>query len=411
MNIMNLMKKHFLPAAVLFLFFTPFLAQGTELYYEFKTGDKYRVVSTVTEDVYVDQKLSYKAEILSRISMEITGVTGGLARYSAVFQAAEKTVAVAAGAGPSAVRPFRWSRDYRSEFEQDRLGRMTVGDKYFMPQVRNLPVFPGRDLKPGDAWTAEGLEVHDFRDNYRIDSPYRIPFTARYTFLGGREYKGKTYPAFSVSYRVFAEPDPVQGKIFPLRILGASDQIVYWDAERCQAVAYTEYFRTVFDLSDGQTWEYRGSAEAEVVEAPVMNKEEIAREIADEIGSIPDASVRVSDEGIVINLENIQFAPDSAALSPREWPKLDKIAEILMKYPDRDILVGGHTALAGTAAMREQLSVERASAVAGYLLSKKVRAPDRIVVRGYGAGQPLADNSTEAGRQKNRRVEITILEN
>jgi outer membrane protein OmpA-like peptidoglycan-associated protein len=408
---MKIMTKKVFPGAVLFLFLTSPLAQGIELYYQFKTGDRYRVLSTVTEDIYVDHRLSYKAEILSRISMEITGITDGLARCSAVFQSAEKTAAVAAGAGPAAMRPFRWSRDYQSEFDQDRLGRMTIGDQYYMPQVRNLPVFPGRDLNPGDTWTAEGVEVHDFRDNYRIDRPYRIPFTARYTFLGSREYKGKTYPAFSVSYRVFAEPDPVPGRIFPLRILGASDQIVYWDTDHCQAAAYTEYFRTVFDLSDGQTWEYRGSAEAEVLEAPVMNKEEIAREIADEIGSIPDASVRVSDEGIVINLENIQFAPDSAALSPGEWLKLDKIAEILMKYPDRDILVGGHTALAGTAAMREQLSEERASAVADYLLSKKVRSPERIVVRGYGAERPLAGNSTEPGRQKNRRVEITILEN
>ncbi|MDR1566194.1 MAG: OmpA family protein [Treponema sp.] len=408
---MKLMKTRFFVVLALSLFSAPLPVRGIELYYQFKTGDRYRVVSTVTEDVYVDQRLSYKAEILSRISMEITGVTGGLARYSAVFQSAEKTVAAASGARTGEGQPFRWSRDYQSEFDQDRLGRMTVGDQYYMPQVRNLPVFPGRDLNPGDTWTADGLEVHDFRDNYRIDRPYRIPFTARYTFLGGREYKGRVYPAFSVSYRIFAEPDPVPGKIFPRRILGASDQVVYWDTEHCQAAAYTEHFRTVFDLSDGQTWEYRGRAEAEVVEAPVMNKEEMAREIADEIGDIPDASVRVSDEGIVINLENIQFAPDSAALSPGEWPKLDKIAGILLKYPDRDILVGGHTALAGTAAMRDRLSEERASAVADYLLSKKVRTPDRMVVRGYGAERPMGDNNTETGRQKNRRVEITILEN
>jgi len=87
------------------------------------------------------------------------------------------------------------------------------------------------------------------------------------------------------------------------------------------------------------------------------------------------------------------------------------IAEILKRYPDRDILVGGHTALAGTAEGRQKLSEERAAAVAEYLIDRGARTDTQIVVRGYGAEKPLADNSTEAGREKNRRVEITILEN
>jgi outer membrane protein OmpA-like peptidoglycan-associated protein len=169
----------------------------------------------------------------------------------------------------------------------------------------------------------------------------------------------------------------------------------------------------VFELSNGVTVEYRGRAEAEIVEAPVMDKDKIAGEISEEIKRLDmtDTSVRVDDEGITISLENIQFEADSAVLRAGERQKLDKLAEILRRYPDRDILVGGHTALAGTAAMRAELSLERASAVADYLLSKNVRSQDRVVVRGYGAERPLGDNSTEEGRSRNRRVEITILEN
>ena len=398
----------FLPA--LLIFTTP-LAGALEFFYKYKTGDKYRIVSTVNEDVYANRKLSYKAEIVNRIAMEVTGVSGERARYSVIFQSAEKTATVIAAARNTRPGPFQWSRDYQSEFEQDRLGYMSIGDQYYMPMVRNVPVFPGKDLRVGESWSADGTEVHDFRDSYGIEKPYRIPFTARYTYLGERTWKGKSYPAFSVSYRVFLEPQRVPGKVFPRRILGSSDQTVYWDTDHGQAAAYEENFRTVIDLSDGQTWEYRGKAEAEVVEAPPMDKEEMAKDIAEDIANIPDASVRVSDEGIVISLENIQFAPDSAVLRPTERPKLDKIAEILMKYHDRDILVGGHTALAGTAAGRLQLSLERAGAVADYFINKKVRSPDRVVIRGYGAEKPVADNRTEEGMRKNRRVEITILEN
>jgi outer membrane protein OmpA-like peptidoglycan-associated protein len=226
-----------------------------------------------------------------------------------------------------------------------------------------------------------------------------------------RVWKEKEYPAFTVSYRVFTEPQAVPGRVFPRRIQSSSDQTVYWDADRGQAAACEEFFRTIFDLSDGQTWEYRGRAEAEVVEAPPMDKEDMVKSIAEEIAEIPDAAVRVSDEGIVISLENIQFAPDLAVLLPGEFSKRDAIAEILMKYPDRDILVGGHTALAGTAAGRLQLSRERAAVVAAYFIDKKVRSADRVVIRGYGAEKPIADNRTQEGMQRNRRVEITILEN
>ena len=392
----------------LLLFFSGSYVQALEFSYKFNTGDKYRVISTVDEDIYVNRKLRFKAEIVNRIAFEVTEVSNNKARLKAVSQTAEKSAEAGANALPGT---FQWEKDYHYELDQDRLGFMTVDDKYYMPMVRNVPVFPARDLWPGDVWTAPGLEVHDFRDSYGIEEPYRIPFTANYTYLGEKEWKGKLFHSFSVTYRIFFEPKPAGGKHYPRRILGASDQIVYWDTDQGQAVAYEEHFRLIFDLSNGQTWEYRGRAEAEIIESPPMNKEEIAKEIAKDVEEIPDASVRVSDEGIVISLENIQFAPDSAILMPGEMSKLDKIAEILMKYPERDILVGGHTALAGTAAGRLQLSQERAAAVADYLIGTGVRKNERVVIRGYGAEQPVADNTSPEGMQKNRRVEIIILEN
>jgi outer membrane protein OmpA-like peptidoglycan-associated protein len=400
------LSSAFFLLAVLFSTLSPL--EAMEFVYKFNTGDKYRIVATVTEDVYVDRRLTYKAEILTRIAMEVTGVSGGWARQAAIFQSAEKTVAVGGG---RAAGTFQWAKDYDSVFEQDKLGYITIEDQYFMPMVRDVPVFPGRDLAEGDTWSAGGMEVYDFRDNYGITQPYRIPFTADYKYLGERTWKGKNYPAFSVSYRIFMEPQAVPGKVYPRRIQEASDQIIYWDEEHGQPAANEEHCRTIIDLSDGQTWEYRGRAEGEVIEAPPMDKEDMAKDIAQDIAGIPDASVRVTGEGIVISLENIQFAADSAILRPSERPKLDIIAEILMKYPDRDILVGGHTALAGTASARMQLSRERAASVAEYLLSKKVRTPERVVIRGYGAEQSIADNRTPEGMARNRRVEIIILEN
>ncbi|MDR1949936.1 MAG: OmpA family protein [Spirochaetaceae bacterium] len=382
-------------------------ARGEEFFYKHTAGDKYRILSTVHEEVYVDRRLSHRAEILNRIAVTVDEVRDGVGRHEGIFLTAERSVG--AGGGQS----FRWSREYESVFERDRLGYISIDKKYFMPVVRNVPVFPAKDLQVGDTWQAEGHEMHDFRDSFGIEEPYRIPFIANYTFLGDRPWRGQDYPAFSVSYRIFDEPEAVRGKVWPRRILGASDQVVYWDAELGQARAYEEHFRMIFELSGGATVEYRGQAEAEILESKRMDRERLAGEIAGDISrlGIEDTSVRVVEEGITISLENIQFEADSAVLLPAEREKLDKIGEILRRYGDRDILVGGHTALAGSEAGRQRLSRERAGAVADYLIGKGVREADRVVVRGYGAERPLGDNRNEEGRRRNRRVEITILEN
>ncbi|GHT97978.1 membrane protein [Spirochaetia bacterium] len=408
-----------------------------EFFYKHETGDMYRILSTVHESVYINRRLSLQTEILNRIAVTVGEIRDGRARHTAVFQTAERAAAAAVpgafvedqkSATGGLVAPvqnapaqrsspqepwFQWSREYESVFDRDSQGAVTIDKQYFMPVVRNVPVFPKGDIGVGEGWSAEGHEMHDFRDSFGISEPYRIPFTADYTFLGSREWRGKSYPAISVSYRIFAEPEKVSGRVTPVRIRGASDQIIYWDSAMGQPAAYEEDFRMIFELSDGRTVEYQGRAEAEIVESSRMDKTTLAEEIAEEIRrlNIQDATVRIVDEGIAISLEDIQFQSDSAILLPSEQGKLDKLEEILRRYSGRDIMVGGHTALAGTEAARKALSLERAGAVADYLIGKGIRTPDRVVVRGYGADRPLGDNTTEAGRARNRRVEITILEN
>jgi outer membrane protein OmpA-like peptidoglycan-associated protein len=397
----------------LLLLFSQWLG-AEEFFYKYRPGDKYRILSQVREDVYLNRRLSHHAEIFNRIAVSVESLSGGetqvLARHSAVFDTAERAK-LPGIAGES--RSFSWAREYQSVFDRDELGYLYIDRQYFMPVVRNVPVFPRKDLKSGDSWTAEGHEAHDFRDSFGIADPYRIPFTAQYTYLGEREWKGKLYPAIQVNYRIQNEPEAVPGRLWPRRIQGSSDQLIFWDRDLGQTRHYREQFRIVFELSDGRIIEYRGEAEAEILEAETMDKEQLAGEIAgaiEELG-VEDVSVRVDDRGVTISLEDIQFLPDSAHLMAVEQGKLDRIAEILKRYNSRDIEVAGHTALAGTAAGREQLSRERAGAVADYLIGKGTRSADRVIIRAYGAERPAASNATEEGRRRNRRVEITILEN
>jgi len=404
-------------SAILFLLlsfiFIPQRVSADVFEYKYFSGSRYRILSVVDEAVFINGKLSHRAEILNRIAVETVDVTEDKGMLNAVFQTSERVVFDSENGVHSEASGFQWSREYSSEFERDRLGYLTIDSKYYMPVVRNVPVFPDKNLEILETWRAEGYEMHDFRDSFGIEEPYRIPFIANYKYLGEREWKESSYPAFSVEYKIASRPEAVKGRIYPVRIMGDFDQVVYWDHKFGQAAAYEEKFSLTFEMSNGMTVLYRGNANAEIIESEYMDKEEIAAGIIDEINrlDISDVNVKVVEEGISISLEDIGFYPDSAKLLPGELEKINRIAEILLQYPDRDIMIAGHTALAGTREGRMKLSTERAQSVADYLLSKKVRSADRMVIRGYGAEKPVADNSTQEGMRKNRRVEIILLEN
>ena len=101
--------------------------------------------------------------------------------------------------------------------------------------------------------------------------------------------------------------------------------------------------------------------------------------------------------------------PDSAELTESEKTKLRHIADILKKF-DNDILVTGHCARRGTLRSQMELSEQRAGAVALFLTQLNVRLPNCIYTQGKGAEEPIAPNTTEIGRQRNRRVEITLMD-
>jgi outer membrane protein OmpA-like peptidoglycan-associated protein len=148
-----------------------------------------------------------------------------------------------------------------------------------------------------------------------------------------------------------------------------------------------------------------------MIEASLMDRDELAGQVRDAVAGLKDVTVTSDERGVTIGLENIQFVADSARLLPGEDAKIQRIAQILATIPEHDIRVSGHTALAGTAAARESLSRERATVVAELLITLGARDPEKVTVIGYGAERPIADNATEAGRARNRRVEITLLEN
>ena len=144
-------------------------------------------------------------------------------------------------------------------------------------------------------------------------------------------------------------------------------------------------------------------------------EKKIVEQTVKEIESDPDlkgaVSVRLTDEGVTISLDTINFKPDSYDLMDSEFPKLDKIAAMLRRYTN-DLHVVGHCALTAdsTPEADEEFSRRRAETVANYLILQGVRKSNtKMTVTGKGSSEPRGDNNTEAGRQLNRRVEITLV--
>lgn len=123
------------------------------------------------------------------------------------------------------------------------------------------------------------------------------------------------------------------------------------------------------------------------------------------------AQVERVGEGIRIVFDSgLLFDLDSYDLNSETKENLTGLAATLKKYDDTNILIEGHTDNSGSDEYNQSLSEERAESVAQYLAAQGV-AKKRMQNTGYGEGQPIADNSTVAGRQQNRRVEVAIFAN
>jgi outer membrane protein OmpA-like peptidoglycan-associated protein len=108
-------------------------------------------------------------------------------------------------------------------------------------------------------------------------------------------------------------------------------------------------------------------------------------------------------------LRGVNFRSGRSDLTPESFPVLDEVATSLVANPSVRIEIGGHTDATGTRQRNMELSQARAFAVRAYLASKGV-TPDRMVSRGFGPDQPVADNRTPAGRALNRRVELNRIQ-
>ena len=131
----------------------------------------------------------------------------------------------------------------------------------------------------------------------------------------------------------------------------------------------------------------------------------LRRKLREEMNRLLDT--RETDRGLEISLSDLLFPTSRAVLPLATREKLAKISGILLAYPGLRVRVEGHADGTGREAFNRRLSLARARAVAGFL-NRQGLPPESVNAEGHGSARPIASNSTSAGRQMNRRVEIIL---
>jgi OOP family OmpA-OmpF porin len=123
----------------------------------------------------------------------------------------------------------------------------------------------------------------------------------------------------------------------------------------------------------------------------------------------PPPRVEVRNNKIEIR-EKIQFDVDAATIKPASFDLMNEIADVIKKHPQiKRIRIEGYASSEGNAEHNRKLSDDRAKSVMKYLGEHGIESKE-LDAAGYGAAHPIADNTTEEGRERNRRVEFQILE-
>jgi outer membrane protein OmpA-like peptidoglycan-associated protein len=187
------------------------------------------------------------------------------------------------------------------------------------------------------------------------------------------------------------------------------------EAENARLLAMSETERAAKakkEAEEAQSLAVRAKAEAEQARMAARAEAERAAKAkaeADQLmRELSDLKAKQTERGIVLTIGDVLFATGKADLSSDALRSVDKVSDFLQKYPNRNVLIEGHTDSVGSEEYNLTLSERRADSVKESLTSRGI-PEGRIATKGYGKKYPVASNDTAAGKQQNRRVEVIIL--
>jgi outer membrane protein OmpA-like peptidoglycan-associated protein len=208
-------------------------------------------------------------------------------------------------------------------------------------------------------------------------------------------------------YRVYMADRKVDIAIARARTALAEDQRAALSAQRDKA--RLEARTQEADVSKSQVASARSEAESARMSAAAAAQQsaDAQRQAADLQRQIDELHAKPTDRGLVLTLGDVLFESGKADLKVGATANLNRLVAFLNSYPDRSVMIEGHTDSIGGEDYNMGLSQRRADSVKSYLLAQGIAAP-RLSSAGKGKSAPIADNSSASGRQQNRRVEVII---
>ncbi len=292
-------------------------------------------------------------------------------------------------------------------------GNFTMIEDYGYPSFRSFPTFPKDKVKPGDSWNGQAVRAVDPLDK---GIPTRIPFYVQYTYLRDELYNDDEVYLIGAKWATRygsgsgSSYIDFNGDKSLYQAQGTHNATIYVSKDTGNMLVMRDSVDETFIYSDGNKVQFKGTI-ALFTEYPPAIEESKKADLIDytrQIAEENDIEIEETAAGIRLALRNLLFKPNSAELEDGEAVRLDQIARVLKKT-DARLLVEGHTARVGEEGDEQELSEERARAVAQALSQRGIKI-GRFICKGWGGRKPIDSNETAEGRARNRRVEITILD-
>ncbi|WP_291878267.1 OmpA family protein [Leptospira sp.] len=353
--------------------------------------------------------------------------------------------------------PFWKDKEFLSDFTLFRNGRYEVPNEFIMPNLRSFPSFPENAVSVSDVWKLPAEESFDFSSE-RI----RVKVTPEYTFQGIFPWKEGNYSGncekITYTYPIFyskSESDKMAPNV-PYKIFGFATGTVFFNATKGVPEFKEVKLSYTFIYPNGTVQEANFHIKGVYFlrnQVNAKDKESIREDILNDLivgytkdgypngvpigpsnrpgNQNPDSNspskpitdgedpnkiadqlpvkVRTSEDGIVFSLDSILFDFNDSKLKPDAESAVAKIADILKKYPDREIRVSGHTDNIGKKEYNQKLSEERAKSVLHSLVDNYKMDEKQISFRGYADDLPGIPYESEDNRRMNRRFEIARL--
>ncbi|CCG57265.1 OmpA family protein [Brachyspira pilosicoli] len=373
-----------------------------KFFWNLKVGERIESVKTADVEYYENGllKKTYKERNIVDLTVIAIAPKGGY-RVSGVF----KIFRLYDGNSV-----FHLEEEYSSDFIIHTNGKFEVPYNYFMPNVRHIPTFPDKEISLTHSWNSEAMEIVKVNNAPNL----AMALSADYLFAN-IETNENNDPLAVIQYHIMTDKDLLQAGLsrngYPERIYGFNYGTFLWDMNKNIPVSQTERYQILFGYGKNLSYlslQYKMNiiSTYKIYSTITEEENEINRKkLEDNLND--DVVVDTVPEGLVIRLGEILFDTDSYTLKEDAKDTVDNIINAIKQtYPDREIIVEGHTDNTGEANYNQALSEKRAKTVADYILPKLEH--DKLSYRGFGDKEPIASNDNPDGRQKNRRVDIII---